>query len=123
MKYEAMAGGYIDMQNLEAVIYWLELLQEPSDHIDVHVPVDQIIRYFNAAGYRENAFCGPLFNSEDKYVFAAWLIGQALAGLKTVGAIHGIFHKFAQEWRAKFASPQSGTALTKDSMDTSNSQA
>jgi len=94
-----------DFANLEAVINWLDEFQNPSYHVGVKIPHEQIVKKFREHGFEPNVNCGDDFNEADKDNVARWIVGQALAGLECdVHAIHQVFHKFAKDWRNKFIS-------------------
>lgn len=94
----------LNFSDLTAVINWLEKVRDPSDYVGVVTPHEQIVATFRKHGFEPGANCGENFNGEDKENFAGWLIGQALDGLAgSVHAIHQVFHKFADDWRGKFA--------------------
>jgi len=93
----------LDFTNLSAVIDWLGELQDPSDHIGVTVPHQQIVETFKEKGFLPNVNCGKDFKAEDEENVARWIIGQALGCLECdVHAIHQVFGSFADKWRKKF---------------------
>jgi hypothetical protein len=96
----------LDFTNDVAVLNWLCEMQEPSDHIGVIVPRTKIILEFKKRGYMPNVNCGQDFRPDDRENVFRWLVGQALDGLNGP-AIHGIIHKFAADWKAKFSQPAS----------------
>ena len=73
--------------------------------LGVRVDRERIIATFGAHGYVSGVNCGDAFDAEDRENVARWLIGQCLANLVSVGAIHGIVHKFADDWIEKFETP------------------
>lgn len=91
----------LDFSNDSDVIDWLSQMQEPSDRIGVTVDRERILAAFRSHGLVPGMDVSPRFNSNDRASFYRWLVGQALEGIKTI-SIHGIFHKFAREWREKF---------------------
>lgn len=98
----------LDFSDEDAVLDWLCALQEPSDHIGVSINKNAVLVEFAKHDLRPNVNCGPDFDANDRHNFFAWLVGQALDGLATV-AIHGLIHKFADDWRHAFAA---GLALS-----------
>lgn len=92
----------LDFSDLVAVIDWLEEVRDPSDHIGVNTPSKEIVKFFGKHGFKPGVNCGKDFDGDSEENFAHWLIGQALDDLKSVGAIHQVFHKFADDWRQKF---------------------
>jgi hypothetical protein len=84
------------------VIDWLSQMQEPSDRIGVAVDRERILAAFRSHGLVPGMDVGPQFNADDRASFYRWLVGQALEGIERI-SIHGVFHKFAREWREKFA--------------------
>lgn len=96
--------GDLDFSDQGAVLDYLADLQPCSDRMGVIVHGEAIAAAFERAGFTPNACAGDAFDSEDRDVFFRWLVGQALDGLTQGPAIHGVFHKFAAEWRAKWGS-------------------
>lgn len=93
----------LDYSNLDELVQFFDDMTDPSDHIDVVVPSKLIIETFAQHGFHPNMNCDDEFDGENRENYAQYLIGQALDGLSSVGAIHGVYHKFAAEWRDKFA--------------------
>ena len=93
----------LDYENLDELVQFFDEMADPSDHVDVTVPRALIIETFARHGFRPSMNCGGEFNGEDRENYAKYLIGQALSGLNSFGAIHHIYHKFVAEWRGKFA--------------------
>lgn len=85
-----------------AVLDWLCELQDPSDHTGVVNQKDVVISTFAAHGYYPSVNTGKDFNENDRDNFVRYVIGQALANLREVGAIHRIIHKFTENWKKKF---------------------
>ena len=98
----AAALPSLDFGDQHAVIDFLAALQPCSDRIGVNVPAARIVAEFAEHGLEPNAYVGPAFDGEDRDIVYRWLVGQALDGLTRGPAIHGVFHRFADEWRAKF---------------------
>lgn len=94
--------GELDFSSLSAIIGWFKEIRDPSDHVGVNIPSENIVREFERHGYHAGVNCGDEFDSENPDNIARWLIGQALEGLKEYGSIHQVFHKFASEWQKKF---------------------
>lgn len=92
----------LDFKNDVAVLDWLCAIQDSTDHVSVTVDKATILSAFEAAGFTANVNTGANFKPEDRDNVFRYIVGQALDGLKTV-AIHGIIHKFAGDWKAKFA--------------------
>lgn len=101
----AAALDTLDFADQEAILALLGKLQPASDRIGVKVRAGEIAAAFAARGLEPGMCIGDQFNPNDRDVFFRWLVGQALDGLANGPAIHGIFHKFADEWRAKWATP------------------
>lgn len=99
--------GYLDLSDQAAVLAFLCDLQPCSDRIGVKIDSHEILVAFAFGGLVPGMCVGEQFKADDRDVFFRWLVGQALDGLANGPAIHGIFHKFADEWRAKWgAAPQ-----------------
>lgn len=91
----------LDFSDDTKVLDWLCEMQDPSDHVGVAVDKKAILDAFAAHGFLPGVNCGEDFNGADRDNMHRWLVGQALSTLQSV-AIHGIIHKFADEWRTKF---------------------
>lgn len=89
----------LDFTNAGAVLDWLAAMQGPSDLVGVSVPKAQIVEAFAAHGFYPGVNCGPDFRRGDRDNELHWLVGQALETLDKMGAIHGIFLRFADDWR------------------------
>lgn len=92
----------LDFADQGAVLTWLGELQPCSDRIGVKVDGQLVLAAFATHDLTPDMCVGPAFNGDDCDVFYRWLVGQALDGLERGPAIHGIFHKFAAEWRDRF---------------------
>lgn len=103
-KHDALMGSLdaLDWTSDVAVLNWLCAMQEPSDHIGVKVERDKILSAFRDHGFISGANCGPLYKPDDRDNVFRYLVGQAMDGLQSV-AIHGVIHKFAADWKKKFA--------------------
>ena len=97
----------IDWTDHAGPIAWLCTMQNAADRVGVVYDRGAVILAFALAGYERNVYCGDTFDGNDRNIFARWLIGQALEGIAAHGAPHGMIHRFADDWRAKFgASPK-----------------
>lgn len=94
----------LNMRDADAVLAWLGHMQGPSDLRGVIVRRETILSAFAAAGYLPGVNCGADYRADDRDNALRYLVGQALSGLHEGPAIHPIFHKFADEWRARFMS-------------------
>jgi hypothetical protein len=92
----------LDFSNLEAVIDWIVDFQDASDHIGVSFDREKVVSTFRSHGFDVGVNTGEAFNEEDAENFAKWLVGQALGGINSVGAIHQVVHRFAGDWKMKF---------------------
>ena len=93
----------LDFTNDVAVLDWFTQFQAPSEHIGVGKQLSVVLTTFASHGYHPNVNTGKDFDVNDRDNFARYVIGQALAGLACeVGAIHKVFHKFADDWKKKF---------------------
>lgn len=92
----------LDWSDDHAVLRWITDMQDPSDHAGVRTNAPLILRVFIEHGYEPNAYVDDAFVPGDRRIEHAWLIGQALDGLRQIGAIHGVVHSFAEKWRAQF---------------------
>lgn len=91
----------LDFANDVAVINWLCAVQGSTDHVGVIVNKERIISAFREAGFAANANCGSAFKEYDRDNVFRWIVGQALDCLDRV-SIHGVIHKFADDWKNKF---------------------
>jgi hypothetical protein len=91
----------LDFKNGAAVLDWLCDIQGATDRVGVAVDKDAILATFAAHGFHPGVNCGDAFKADDRENVLRWLVGQALDGLQHV-AIHGVIHKFAADWKAKF---------------------
>lgn len=94
----------LDFTDHGAVLDFLAELQPCSDRTGVTVRKEDITAAFARAGLTPNMSTGWAAAASEE-TFFRWLVGQALDGLTRGPAIHGIFHKFAAEWRAKWGRP------------------
>ena len=92
----------LDFGNIEAVVNWMCRIQKPADHGSVKKPREFIIATFAEHGYLPKVNCGDDFDGEDVDNYGRYLVGQALDGIKVVGAPHSILIDFAADWREKF---------------------
>ena len=88
-----------DFTDLNDVITWLEELMR-CDYINIKY--HGIVELFNSKGFYPNVNTGSDFKENDKENWARYLIGQALDGIQSMGAIPPIYEDFAQTWRNKF---------------------
>lgn len=93
---------HLDFRNLNAVLGWVERLQPASDHVGVVVPANVVIGAFREHGFEANANTGGAFDVNDERNYAGYIVGQALDGLSSVGAIHPMVVGFADQWRTRF---------------------
>lgn len=92
----------LDFNSGAAVLDWVCGIQDATDRVGVTVDRERIISTFAAHGFEPNVNCGGAFKADDRDNVLRWIVGQALDGLRHV-AIHGVIHKFAADWKAKFA--------------------
>lgn len=92
----------LDFTDQCAVLDWLCEMQGPSDHGGVIVRRKTILEAFAKRNFLPGVNCDADFHPEVRDNVHRWLVGQALSGLEEGPAIHGVIHKFAAEWKAKF---------------------
>lgn len=92
----------LDFKNDAAVLDWFCEIQGSADHIGIVKSKDKILTTFALHGMYKGVNCGDEFNSDDRENFFRYLVGQCLDGFASVGAPHGIIHKFTAEWKQKF---------------------
>lgn len=91
----------LDFKNPMAVLDWLCAIQDATDHVGVRVEKAVILDMFTGNGFKPGVNCGSDYKADDRDNSFRWLVGQALDGLQHV-AIHGVIHRFAADWKAKF---------------------
>ncbi len=94
------------------IVDWLCAMQGPSDHIGVIVRRDTIVAAFAKHGYEPGMDCGADFKPDVQASVFRYLVGQALDGLTRGPAIHGVIHKFANEWKERFGLRRDIDAVT-----------
>jgi hypothetical protein len=92
----------IDFGDQPTVLRWLGDLQPCTDRIGVKVRRSDVVAAFAGHGLVPNMCCGDAFDADDRDTYFRWLVGQALDGLTRGPAVHGVFHKFAAEWLARW---------------------
>ena len=93
----------LDFTDVGALLNWLSYIQDATDCMGIDKHGDEIVAVFHKHGYLSNVNIGKDFNGEDADNFACYLIGQALDGLRSVGAIHHVFQTMFEQWKTKFA--------------------
>ena len=88
----------MDRTDVAAVIRWIIAAQGPSDYIGSMFGREECLRLLRESGYQAKANMGPDFNPGDRHNVAIYLIGQAMAGLVSPGAIHPIVGMWCQDW-------------------------
>lgn len=96
--------GTLDFNDDVAVLDWICAIQDSTDHVSVVVNKAAILSAFEAAGFEPGANVGDAFKPDDRENVFRYIVGQALDCLKSV-AIHGIVHKFVDDWKSKFLKP------------------
>jgi hypothetical protein len=97
----------LDWRSDIAVLEWLCKMQETSDHIGVITRRNTIIETFIAHGFKIGVNTGNDYRPGNRDNMYRYLVGQALACLKDVGAIHGITHKFVDDFKDQFLKDRS----------------
>lgn len=92
----------LDFSDYEPVLDWIYNFQEPSDYTWVSFDKSQVISKFKNQGFDIGVNTGNDFNGEDVENVVKYLVGQALDGIKNVGAPHPIICKFINNWKQKF---------------------
>ena len=88
----------MDRTDVAALIRWIIAAQEPSNYIGSMFDREECLRLLRESGYQANANVGPDFDPEDRHNVALYLIGQAMAGLVSPGAIHPIVTMWCRDW-------------------------
>lgn len=91
----------IDWNDDVAVLDWCCEMQAPSDQRGVVIKRETILAEFARHGFEPNMRTGKDYDDTSRMVVHAYLVGQALDGLKRI-AIHGMLHDFAAKWKARF---------------------
>lgn len=92
----------LDFSNFNAVLGWLEEVQDASDRVDVQFNPKEIVDKFRANGFKPNVNTGKAFDENDEENFARYIVGQALDFLQNHGLIHHLVTKFTNDWRVRF---------------------
>ena len=91
-----------NFSNYESILDWICNFQKVSDYTWVSFDKSQVISKFKNQGFDIGVNTENDFNGEDAENFAKYLVGQALDGIKHVGAPHPIINKFVKDWKQKF---------------------
>lgn len=91
----------------DTLIEWLGAFSEVNDHIGLTWDRKGLISRLNDLGYKSNDCVGNPLVATDKVVFAKWLVGQCIETLNSMGSIHPIAHKFANDYKEKFGNNDS----------------
>lgn len=89
---------HLNFNDAEAVLSWLCDMEEPRDHSGVKVDYPRMLHEFCRHGWEPDACVGPEFDENDKWNFAAWIVGQAIKAVYVPMTRH-----FTEQWRARFA--------------------
>ena len=92
----------LDWSSDIAVIDWVCRIQDATDHIGVAVRGREILDEFGRHGFEPSVNCGDAFRPDDRDNVHRYIVGQALDNLSGDGAIHGVVHKFAEDWKRRF---------------------
>ena len=92
----------LDVSDYKKVLFWIKKFQPYSDRSGVTFSKREILERFTQNGYLPNANVGENFKNENEENHARWIIGQALDGIQTVGAMHQMVVIFAERWEEKF---------------------
>lgn len=90
----------LDINDLEAVLDWFCAYQEPSDHTSVKINSEMVVNFSYTHGYMRGMNTWEDFNEKDAQNYAGYLVGQALEGLESIGAIHQVIHHFTNKWKS-----------------------
>lgn len=104
-----MDQNLVDFGNDEQVLQLLVKCQDSTDCILTSQNVrndfkTKLLFRLKAFGFKSNDCTGKQFNGEDPANFARYIIGQAMDGLQSMGAIHQMVHIFTGQWMTKFGS-------------------
>jgi hypothetical protein len=94
----------LDWSSDVAVLDWVCRIQGATDHIGVVVRTQEIVDTFRRHGFEPSVNCGDAFKPDDRDNVHRYIVGQALDNLGSMGAIRGIIHKFAGDWKSRFSS-------------------
>ncbi len=93
----------LDWSSDVVVLDWICRIQDATDHVGVVVRARDIVDAFRQHGFEPGANCGEAFKADDRDNVHRYIVGQALDNLMSIGAIHGVIHKFAGNWKTRFA--------------------
>jgi hypothetical protein len=94
---------FLDFNDLDAVLTWLCRIQDASDTKGVAKSTETILYAFQQHGYAPNETNGSQCDPANCRSMGRHMVGEALAMLRDIGAIHHMLHDFVEAWRAKFA--------------------
>jgi hypothetical protein len=97
----------LDWSDDVAILDWCCEFQESSDRHNVLIKRETILAEFAKHGFVPNMCSGPDYIDGNRKVMHAYLIGQALDGMKHL-AIHPMIHDFAGTWKRRFVTEVSG---------------
>jgi hypothetical protein len=85
------------------ILRWLCQWNAAADRADIVREEERVLALFEKAGFQVNACTGPEYVEADRRISFLYLVGQGMDGIRRVGTPHGIIHKFAEQWRQRFA--------------------
>lgn len=96
--YSTDLSSYVEVATL------LSDLQPYTDHVDVSLPLNNLISKLLEAGYLPNVFMGDAFDGENEEIFARYLIGQAMDTMKSSdwGLIFPVYVCHFADFKKKF---------------------
>ena len=92
----------VDWSDESGPLEWLCAMADAADHVGVEYDRAHVVDTFHAHGFEVGVYCGDAFDGSSRGIFARWIIGQALDGIKRVGSPHGMIARFPHVGHAKF---------------------
>lgn len=94
----------LTLSNPTEALGWLEEFRIAANDVAVKPDLDAIFSAFNEAGWVENDCTRHPDVETDPVIFARWLVGWALAGIRLVGVPHPSLRDFYEQWKEMTAS-------------------
>lgn len=92
----------LDFKDDVTILTWLQEFTPLSDDTGVKCNSSLVIETFKQHGFEPSVNIGEKFNGENRDNYFRYIVGQGLACLKSVGAIHQVIHTFIERWNKTF---------------------
>lgn len=95
-------GADLDLNDDVKVLTWWYGYAPLSDDTGIRTRWEEVIKIFREHDWEPNVNLGTNCNIEDTHNYAAYIVGQALACLLSMGSVHHVCTTFIEKWMAKF---------------------